>query len=88
MNDLALYELGIAMPVCAVCDKPVDKVESMYDPNYDGKLFKVYCHGKVEQQVLGFYTMMDAKQITFGKAFDAPALQRLNKAAENNGDEL
>ena len=75
MNDLALYELGIAMPICAVCDKPVDKVESMYDPNYDGKIFRVHCHGKVEQQILGAYTMMDAKQITFGKAFDAPKLE-------------
>lgn len=76
MNDLALYELGFAMPVCAVCNKPVDKVESMYDPNYDGKIFRVHCHGKVEQQILGAYTMLDAKQITFGKAFDAPKLER------------
>ena len=88
MNDLALYELGLAMPVCAVCNKPVDRVESMYDPNYDGKIFRVHCHGKVEQQILGAYTMMDAKQITFGKAFDAPALERLNKAVEDNGEPL
>jgi hypothetical protein len=74
MNDLALYDLGIAFPTCAVCNKPVDKVESMYLPDYDGKLFKVYCHGQVEQQILGFYTMMDAKEITFSKAFNAPQL--------------
>jgi hypothetical protein len=76
VNDLALYELGFAMPICAVCNKPVEKVESMYDPNYDGKLFKVYCHGKVEQQMLGSYTMMGATQVTFGKAFDVPKLER------------
>ena len=74
MNDLALYELGFAMPICAV-NKPVDKVESMYQPDYDGKLFRVYCHGKVEQQMLGSYDVMNAKQITFGKAFDAQKLE-------------
>ena len=76
MNDLALYDLGIAAPMCAVCNKPVEKVESMYLPDYDGKLFKVYCHGKVEQHILSSYTMMDAKEITFGKAFDAPKLPK------------
>lgn len=75
MNDLALYDLGVAMPICAVCNKPVDKVESMYMPDYDGKLFNVYCHGKVEQQMLGSYDEMNATQITFGKAFDAPKLK-------------
>lgn len=74
MNELTLYDIGVAIPICAVCDKPVDKVESMYHPNYDGKIFRVYCHGKMEQQLLGSYIMMDAKEITFGKAFDYPKL--------------
>ena len=55
MNDVTLYSLGEALPVCAVCNKPVDKVESMYHPNYMGKLFRVYCHGKIEEQVLSDY---------------------------------
>jgi hypothetical protein len=76
MNDLALYELGFAVPVCAVCNKPVDRVESVYNPDYDGKLFKVYCHGKVEQQMLDSCTVLDATQVTFGKAFDVPKLER------------
>ena len=88
MNDLALYELGFAMPICAVCNKPVDKVESMYLPDYDGKLFKVYCHGKVEQQMLDSVVALGADQITFGKAFVMPALTQLNAAAEANGEEL
>ena len=75
MNEIALYDISVAMPICAVCNKPVDKMESIYLPDYDGKLFKVYCHGKVEQQILGSYTMMDAKEITFGKAFDCPMLE-------------
>jgi len=76
MNELMRYDIDVAMPICAVCNRPVDRIESMYDPNYDGKLFKVYCHGQMEQQMLGAYTMMDAKQITFGKAFDSPKLER------------
>ena len=78
MNELALYELGFAMPVCAVCNKPVEKVESIYLPDYDGKLFRVYCHGQMEQQMLDSFTVEDADQITFGKAFVAPAITRSN----------
>lgn len=74
MNDLALYDLSIAFPTCAVCNKPVDKVESMYLPDYDGKVFRVYCHGKVEQQMLDSFTLIEAKEITFGKAFDSKRL--------------
>lgn len=74
MNELTLYDVGVAFPICAVCDKPVDKVESMYLPEYDGKIFRVYCHGKMEQQILSAYIMMDAKDITFGKAFDTAKL--------------
>jgi hypothetical protein len=74
-NELMLYDIGVAIPICAICDKPVDKVESMYLPDYDGKLFRVYCHGQVEQQILGAYIMFDATEITFGKAFNAPKLE-------------
>jgi hypothetical protein len=74
MNELSLYELGLAMPTCAVCNKPVEKVESMYLPDYDGKLFRVYCHGQVEQQMLSSFAACEADQITFGKAFNTPAL--------------
>lgn len=82
MNELTLYDIDAALPICAVCNKPVDKVESMYSIEYDGKIFKVYCHGKVEQQILGMYTMMNAKEITFGKAFDYKKLE--SKTSENS----
>ena len=69
MNELATYDLDTGLPTCAVCNKPVDKVESMYHPNYDGKLFRVYCHGQVEEQLLSALTMIDSTEITFGTAF-------------------
>jgi len=46
----------------------------MYLPDYDGKLFRAHCHGKTEDYILGSYTMLDATEITFGKAFTAPQL--------------
>jgi hypothetical protein len=88
MNEIKLYDIGVAFPICAICDKPVDKVESMYLPDYDGKVFRVYCHGKVEQQILSSFVACEANQITFGKAFDYPKLHNINKAAEANGEEL
>jgi hypothetical protein len=74
VNEVALYNLTFALPICAVCNKPVDKMESMYLPDYDGKLFRAHCHGKTEDYILGSYTMLDATEITFGKAFTAPQL--------------
>lgn len=72
MNEVALYSLGAGLPVCAVCNKPVDKVESMYHPDYMGKLFRVYCHGKTEEQMLSDYDVCNSLQITFDLAFQKP----------------
>ena len=74
MNEVALYSLGEALPVCAVCNKSVDKVESVYHPNYMGKLFRVYCHGKIEEQMLSDYDVCNSLQITFDLAFQKPLL--------------
>jgi hypothetical protein len=78
MNELEFYESTGSLPVCAVCNKPVDKVISMYDPNYDGKLFRVYCHGQVEEQLLSALTMLDSTEITFGTAFRLQPAPRLS----------
>ncbi len=72
MNDVALYNLNEALPVCAVCNKPVDKVESMYSPTYIGRLFRVHCHGKTEEQMLLDYDVCNSLQITFDLAFQKP----------------
>lgn len=78
MNDLALYDLGVAMPICAICNKPVDRVESMYHPAYQGKLFRVYCHDQYEDQMLDDLTLISSKEITFGKAFQRLLLEDKN----------
>lgn len=75
MNEIALYNLTFALPTCAVCNKPVDSVQTMYHPAYQGKLFRVYCHGKYEDQMLDDLTLISSKEITFGKAFAAPQIE-------------
>lgn len=58
-------------PICAICKKPVDKVESMRLPTHFGTLFRVSCHGKIEEQVLSDYDLQNAvgSGVTFGQAF-------------------
>jgi hypothetical protein len=64
------YELVLHdVPMCAVCNKPVEKVESMYDIAYGAKRFRVYCHGDMEEAMLDDTIIEDANSITFGQAF-------------------
>jgi hypothetical protein len=64
------YEIVLHdVPMCAVCNKPVDKVESMYDIAYGGKRFRVYCHGDMEEAMLDDVLIEDSYSVKFGQAF-------------------
>ncbi len=63
--DLVLHDV----PLCAVCNKPVEKVESMYDIAYGAKRFRVYCHGDMEEAMLDDVTIEDSNSVRFGQAF-------------------
>lgn len=63
--DLVLHDL----PRCAVCNKPVERVESMYDIAWGGKRFRVYCHGDVEEAMLDDVLIEDNYSVSFGEAF-------------------
>ena len=63
--DLALH----GVPWCAVCNKPVERMESTYDINYYQKQFRVYCHGDVEDAKLDDMLIQDADSIRMGQAF-------------------
>jgi hypothetical protein len=64
------YELVLHdVPTCAVCNKPVEKVESMYDIAYGGKRFRVYCHGDMEEAMLDDVLIEDCASVQFGQAF-------------------
>jgi hypothetical protein len=64
------YELVLHdVPMCAVCNKPVERVESMYDIAYGAKRFRVYCHGDMEEAMLDDVTIEDCTSVQFGEAF-------------------
>lgn len=63
--DLVLHDV----PLCAVCNKPVERVESMYDIAYGGKRFRVYCHGDMEEAMLDDTIIEDSNSVKFGQAF-------------------
>ncbi|MBA4707555.1 hypothetical protein [Aquitalea aquatica] len=70
-------------PVCAVCNKPVDRIEWFDDHSARGRVFRVFCHGKVEEQVLTdrmALHMVRGTEIAFGNAFTAHV-----KAIEDKG---
>ena len=64
------YELVLHnMPICAVCNQPVERVESMYDIAWGGKRFRVYCHGDMEEAMLDDVLIEDNYSVQFGQAF-------------------
>ncbi|CAB4134283.1 hypothetical protein UFOVP272_42 [uncultured Caudovirales phage] len=63
--DLVLHDV----PLCAVCNKPVERVESMYDIARAAKRFRVYCHGDMEEHLLRDELIEDGYSVRFGQAF-------------------
>ena len=63
--DLALHDV----PLSAICNKPVQRMESMYDINQYQKRFRVYCHGQMEEAFLNDMDIWNADSIRMGQAF-------------------
>jgi hypothetical protein len=63
-------------PTCAICNKPVDKVTSTYDLNLFSTVYRVYCHGQVEEQRLSDEILVSSLKVTFGLAFERPLLEK------------
>lgn len=71
-------------PICAVCNKPVDQIEWFDDPANHVRVFRVFCHGKIEEQTLTdqmLFRMVPGTEIAVGKAFTSQA-----RAIEKKGD--
>ena len=67
---LSKYDLALhGVPLCAVCNKPVERMESMYDINNYQKRFRVYCHGQTEEAFLNDMDIWNADSIRMGQAF-------------------
>lgn len=69
------------VPLCAVCNKPVERMESQYDINNCQKRFRVYCHGQTEDAFLSDMDIWNADSIRMGQAFvdKLPQFQIENK---------
>ena len=63
--DLALH----GVPLCAICNKPVERMESLYDINKYQKVFRVFCHGQIEEVLLSDMDIWNADSIRMGQAF-------------------
>jgi len=63
--DVALH----GVPICAVCNKPVERMESMYDIALARKRFRVFCHGQTEEAFLDDVTIFACDSIRMGQAF-------------------
>ena len=66
-NKFALALHGL--PLCAVCNKPVERMDSEYDINTCQKRFRVYCHGQTEEAFLNDMDIWNADSIRMGQAF-------------------
>ena len=70
LSTINKYELVLHnVPMCAVCNKPVERVESMYRIELGAKHFRVYCHGDFEDALLDDVTIEDCDSVRFGTAF-------------------
>ena len=66
-NKFALALQGV--PFCAVCNMPVERMESEYDTNNYQKKFRVYCHGQTEEAFLNDVDIESVDSIRMGQAF-------------------
>lgn len=64
LTTLNKYELVLHdVPLCAVCNKPVERMESMYDIAWARKRFRVYCHGDMEESMLDDVIIEDCDSV-------------------------
>ena len=63
-RDRPIFEL----PICDVCNKLVEYMDGRNDINFDARIFRVKCHGEVQEVLLTAATMLDS-EITVGRAF-------------------
>jgi hypothetical protein len=70
INTLSKYDLALhGVPICAVCNKPVERMESMYDISMAIRRFRVYCHGQTEEAFLADEAVVSTDSIRMGQAF-------------------
>lgn len=81
MIDYALqhYFSAAGWPKCAICCKPVDRLESADDIYTHRRVFRAFCHGQVDEATLDAITVEDSIEIKFTWAFQRPGLEKPNE---------
>lgn len=74
--------------VCAVCDRPVDKIETHRNIMTGDIVYNVFCHGETQEVVLGENDISFADRIELGKAFDYKALNGGRSLADPSAPQL
>lgn len=67
--------LGVGgWPTCAVCNKPVERMEVWNDPMTFAKTYSAFCHGERQNVQITDFTLEDAHEIKFVRAFEREQL--------------
>lgn len=66
---MKLKKRGFLLPLCAICNRPVDRLIEDYDALTDTYLLVAICHGQKECVPIDPCTLVTAKSISVGKAF-------------------
>lgn len=61
-------------PMCAVCLRPVEKIEEWWNPSTDEFTYTAYCHGDTETTTFSRSYFITGHELEGGRAF---ALARL-----------
>ena len=68
MKLAKLYQPIFKLPICDVCNKPVEYMDARNDINFDAQIFRVKCHGEVQEVALTA-ELISGCEITVGRAF-------------------
>jgi len=68
MTPVKINQPIFELPICDVCNKPVEYMDGRNDINFDSRIFKVKCHGEMQEVTLTALTMLDCT-VTTGRAF-------------------
>ena len=77
MRDISVhYASEMGWLNCAICNKPVDRIERMDDPMTCRLIYRAYCHGQVDEAALTHFMLEDSVSIKFTWAFQRQALEK------------
>ena len=65
---------AVQAPICAVCNKTVERFEWDYSINDDTRTYRAYCHGATQRVMLTSMEIMMSR-VELGLAFDFARLK-------------